>query len=1419
MPARASDAPREGFTEALKDPNPAVVLRTLEIAGEQPWAPNVADLLDEARVNGLLASEHKIRFAHALRMWPAVVERHQDALLTVAQAPDVHIDFQRNLFRSVCATRKPTSATVTACIKAMVDDPSSGVEAALTESGAPAYMTVLFANLTSGGSMAAASARVLLSMHAPAPSEADRIVSQALQSIDNDLRTAALKVATHFHLKIPAASLDLLVKDTNAAVRAAAIVAFASQTPPPEWTEILRTALQSEEPVVVDAALEVLAHDPERTKELQDEVIARLSDQFSGDKALPVIRLLPDHVLEQKVLSRLKTVMRQGKGSTPDDVYQFLSQNPALAVRLKPTTVDDLNTAASSTKNIGAFLNVVSDPADTLPALIEQRARQLISSDEGEAFANILHYAPALTRRLGEVVVHLIQESPEATGAEIRWNIAARLAHSGATLTSAQQQTVWALRNDPPRAQAVLQIVGQDKTFVVAHLNDFVSLLTADATWSIVSDLLLQHDLLAGQAATLHADMKVSDSHLGRWLRALAAEPALEKEFEPELRRALANDITANDAIQWLQQVPGDRCRLYAAEVVRLLLSDETVVYRTQVLNVVRKLGPLQAAQLVELLRLTHQDRSRVAEFRAWAYLLTDASADAKHLLAWLGLPKTRPPLPQTSARTTLLADLLKLWPLVEQDKLLAPELSQAIDTVVTGCDWEVDDLKLLSTAAAELEQRGFSTGVLSVNQVTFKLKVKQWLERLLFGILGHILFWVVLLAFYRRSSKVQAAILWNPWARSILGLGYVSLLCIYVAPLRRLLLAPFAPHLRELPSAPSETQAGADASLAHYFPDSFVQEIVKKGARPPMRQSVTQAIPELQGALVVVGESGLGKTMFLRRTAGASKRLVVCLSANECKEGVVEAIGARLPSGLKDDAFLRSIVYSGGLDVYVDGLNEVSPDTRARIIQFVETNPGTHVLLTTQPLNDWAPPKRARMFELLSLQPDQIEQFLVSRAPVVGIEAAQQERYRAACQNYVQRVLANDNGEDWRQSMQLVLSNPMDLTVVAELLAKGHAPDLRALQQQQYEVMATAYQKGTGRAFPLDTFSEAVFEMRRKDLPDFPAGPFPQELASLEAHKMVRRRNTKASDGKDVTLWFFRHDKVTEFFILQTFLKKGGEDRPTKYLTDARFRGVYFLLATQLPLNLAQALREKLLLAAIKKQDHSVSDQFIQILAGRTQGEAEAPAWVSRYPLAWEPPMVEALQGVEAEMRAQQAKRDVLDQDLQQLRSLRRLLYVAREHEYHQALSLALTKLQASFVLQETPGECLLVRNLRGRAFAVQSIVQATPLGVDDFRVAIERARASLQVSGVAEAKIVVVFHQAGSAQLGKPLENLPLVIAQEATQQDVCLVSSAQIFGLLQVVADGSRDLDQVWNELGRAAGPLHSLEPYLDNAAEAA
>jgi hypothetical protein len=177
------------------------------------------------------------------------------------------------------------------------------------------------------------------------------------------------------------------------------------------------------------------------------------------------------------------------------------------------------------------------------------------------------------------------------------------------------------------------------------------------------------------------------------------------------------------------------------------------------------------------------------------------------------------------------------------------------------------------------------------------------------------------------------------------------------------------------------------------------------------------------------------------------------------------------------------------------------------------------------------------------------------------------------------------------------MLSNPMDLTVVAEMLARGEQPNLFRLREQQYSIMAADYKRGNvGQEFPLKAFSKHCYDLRVNDRFEISEERFWKELPYMERHKLVVRRQFKGPAEVPKTEWLFRHDKIMEFFIAQTFLVPDS-DRPQQYIGDARFSGVYYLLATLLPLDEAAALREFLIDYAADSKDHTVSDNFLQIL------------------------------------------------------------------------------------------------------------------------------------------------------------------------------------------------------------------------------
>lgn len=61
-------------------------------------------------------------------------------------------------------------------------------------------------------------------------------------------------------------------------------------------------------------------------------------------------------------------------------------------------------------------------------------------------------------------------------------------------------------------------------------------------------------------------------------------------------------------------------------------------------------------------------------------------------------------------------------------------------------------------------------------------------------------------------------------------------------------------------------------------------------------------------------------------------------------------------------------------------------------------------------------------------------------------------------------------------KTARTILSNPMELTLAAWMLAGVVQPDLFNLREQQYKLMAEEYRRIWNQNFPLKQFSEAVY-------------------------------------------------------------------------------------------------------------------------------------------------------------------------------------------------------------------------------------------------------------------------------------------------------------------------------------------------------
>ncbi|HAJ59379.1 MAG TPA: PBS lyase, partial [Cyanobacteria bacterium UBA8543] len=754
--------------------------------------------------------------------------------------------------------------------------------------------------------------------------------------------------------------------------------------------------------------------------------------------------------------------------------------------------------------------------------------------------------------------------------------------------------------------------LGQAGAKYAPDILNFLKDKTVDAYVRSIAALALGN---LGQAGAKYAsdianflkDQTVDAKIRGSAALALGKLGQAGAKYTPDIANFL-KDKTVNANVRYIAaQALGNLRQAGAKYVPDILniLKDQTVEakVRGSVAEALENIRQLKLEEVVVVLNYVYEPNQQnfwpsrnTKGFEYWrflTYFLSGGTDEVKTLLKWVGYSQETPVQLKYEEGKKTLAVFRDAWKACQEQKLqrMQKDLAKQIAVVVSKVSWKPEDITLLQTHYNNLKQGNYNQAD-TVQSTINKVAVWKWFSSARNTILLHPAFWLALIFAYPKFPQVQAIFFWNPWVRKILGVGYVGFLLTWVPYLRRKLFEPFKPSLL--------ADAGLDnfTSLA-YFPESQVKLPGSEEIKP-----ITEALPSIQGQIVLEGDSGLGKSMFLRHLVKTSPRIVVHLPAQKCDKGVIEAIQAKLHGQAQDAEFLKNLIYSGAIDICIDGLNEVTADTRAKIVNFVECYFRGNIIMTTQPL-EWTPPSTAKTYTLQPLTRQQTEQFLISRQPRLPKDAKiQGSQYEQACRSYLADALNDGQAAEELNAAQRTLSNPMDLTLVALMLSQGKTPDLFHLQEQQYNQMADEFRKEWNYEFPLKKFSEAVYQMRLDDEKALPADIFHQELQSLEdeKYKMVVSRQWQDTAGEAKKEWYFRHDKIMDFFLVQNFFGKGdeAESRLIDHMGDPRFRGVYFLLAILLPLDEAKQLREKLIQYAADTKDHTVSDTFVQLLRTR---------------------------------------------------------------------------------------------------------------------------------------------------------------------------------------------------------------------------
>ena len=519
----------------------------------------------------------------------------------------------------------------------------------------------------------------------------------------------------------------------------------------------------------------------------------------------------------------------------------------------------------------------------------------------------------------------------------------------------------------------------------------------------------------------------------------------------------------------------GETAKSEAPKIIEFLKDEDSNV-RSVAAEALEKGAPFDQGSAIQLLLLNpiHEDLRRRSELRFLCHFISGGNETVRIWLRYVGKPAEPKEALDRTTYENYLRVLLEAWEASKgwsaSLKDIREELAKAMAALagrVTGEEGEDEpnlptSLKFLFALRKEFELLRIGTllkdthSALSqadeeeirilathvdkeISELNSRLLIAKYSERVFAVVVIHGCFWIALIFFYPRWSWVQAIFFWNPWVRRILGFPYVGLLLTWVPFLRRRLLSPFRESLVR-----REVLEGFDPQL--WYPNSQVRNV-----KTEYSEDLSQAIPSLTGQIVLQGASGLGKTMFLKQmlSKAPSTRISVFLKAEDCSKSqgsegsgnnrevfgaVIEAISDRLFGYAQDRTFLQKLIYSGALDIYIDGLNEVSAEIRAEITHFLNRYFKGNIILTTQPLLKWNPPGVAGVYELLPLEKDQIQAFLHSREGALPEVASKKGKdYTDACTAYLNKTLSGADtsfdSEEIQTEVQSVLSNPMDLT------------------------------------------------------------------------------------------------------------------------------------------------------------------------------------------------------------------------------------------------------------------------------------------------------------------------------------------------------------------------------------------------------
>ncbi|MDF5723755.1 MAG: HEAT repeat domain-containing protein [Rhizonema sp. PD37] len=292
------------------------------------------------------------------------------------------------------------------------------------------------------------------------------------------------------------------------------------------------------------------------------------------------------------------------------------------------------------------------------------------------------------------------------------------------------------------------------------------------------------------------------------------------------------------------------------------LLKDKSVDsdVRSSAAQALGNIRKLEFNEVVIILNNAYYDgQSQIPQWRFLSYFFGSGTDDEKILLKWFGEPKKTPDKLLHSEGVKTLQVFGEAWKDSQDLSEFRQDLARQIAKVTKKVNWTWQDLKLLQSHYDNLKTAKFNEDD-TVQSVINDLEWWRWFLVVRNIMLVHLAIWLTLILAYPKSPQVQP-MFWNPWLRRILGFGYIGIFLSGVPYLRRRLFEPFKPFLL------------ADAGLENFNPQAYFPEteVIETRNFASLQQDtgemrpITEVIPSITGQIVLEGDSGLGKSMFLR--------------------------------------------------------------------------------------------------------------------------------------------------------------------------------------------------------------------------------------------------------------------------------------------------------------------------------------------------------------------------------------------------------------------------------------------------------------------------------------------------------------------------------------------------------------------------